>query len=332
MSTSVRDVAERAGVSLGTVSNVLNHPEKVSQATIDLVTRVIDELGFVRNEAARQLRAGKSNTIGFVVLDVRNPFFTEVARGAEDRAAEAGLSVILGNSDDSPAKESGYIDLFEQQRVHGVLVSPIGDATARLAQLKKLGTPAVIVDRNAAGSGFSSVSVDDVAGGELAVKHLLEQGRRRIAFVGAQFEIKQVADRITGAQKAIEAFSDATLEVITCEGMTVQDGRQAGESLVALPAEQRPDGIFAVNDLVAVGLLQAFVMASTVRVPQDISLVGYDDIDFASAAVVPLTTVSKPSHLIGSTAVDILIQEAQNPDAEAQTIEFQPELIVRSSS
>ncbi len=124
MAVSVRDVAAAASVSVGTVSNVLNRPEKVAPGTVERVLAAIDELGFVRNDAARQLRAGRSRSIGLVVLDVRNPFFTEVARGAEDRAAEDGMTILLGNSDENADRERSYLDLFEEQRVHGVLISP----------------------------------------------------------------------------------------------------------------------------------------------------------------------------------------------------------------
>jgi LacI family transcriptional regulator len=196
---SVRDVALRAGVSVGTVSNVLNRPAKVTADTVARVQRAIDELGFIRNDAARQLRAGHSKTLGLVVLDVRNPFFTDVARGAEDKAAEAGLTVILGNSDENTDRESAYLDLFEEQRVHGVLISPFGDITTRLERLRQRGIPAVLVDRSSGDASFSSVSVDDLAGGRLAVEHLIAQGRGRIAFIGGPMQIRQVQDRLAGA-------------------------------------------------------------------------------------------------------------------------------------
>jgi len=144
---SVRDVAVAAGVSVGTVSNVLNRPDRVAGATVERVNAAIADLGFVRNDAARQLRAGRSRSIGLVVLDVSNPFFTDVARGAEQRAAEEGLSVLLGNSDESSSRERGYLDLFEEQRVHGVLISPIADDLPRLRRLRERGIPVVLVDR-----------------------------------------------------------------------------------------------------------------------------------------------------------------------------------------
>jgi LacI family transcriptional regulator len=332
MSVSVRDVAQLAHVSVGTVSNVLNRPEKVAPATVAKVQSAIDRLGFVRNDAARQLRAGRSTTIGLVVLDVRNPFFTEVARGAEDEAAAHQLAVILGNSDDDPKREAAYLDLFEEQRAHGILITPIGDVTERLERLRENGTPSVLVDRNGADTGFSSVSVDDVAGGYLAVHHLLEQGRRRIAYLGAQFEIRQVADRLEGARRAVAEVADATLEVISADGLTVIDGRRAGERLLAREPASRPDALFTVNDLMAVGVLQALVMTGEIKVPEDIALVGYDDIDFASAAVVPLTSVRRPTGLMGTTAVRLLLEEAADPTSERQTIIFQPELVVRAST
>ena len=333
---SIKDVAERAGVALGTVSNVLNRPEKVAEATRQRVRAAIEELGFVRNDAARQLRAGKSRTIGLVVLDVRNPFFTDVGRGAEDRAAEAGLSILLGNSDQQPEREAAYLDLFAEQRVQGVLLSPIAGVLPRLERLRSQGTPTVLVDRLAEGRSFSSVSVDDVAGGYLAVSHLIAQGCGRIAFAGGPLSILQVADRLQGANQAIAEHAGTQLEVLSRPALTVHSGRSMGQSILQRPPAARPDGVFAANDLIAVGLLQSFSMLGNVRVPEEIALVGYDDIDFASATVVPLSSVRQPSHLIGRTAVDLLLREVQARSSEVpvefEQVVFEPELVIRESS
>jgi LacI family transcriptional regulator len=328
--SSIRDVAQRAGVSVGTVSNVLNHSPRVSPDAIERVRVAIAELGYVRNDAARQLRAGRSTTVGLVVLDVRNPFFTDVARGAEDEAAKHGLSVILGNSSEDARRESGYLDLFEEQRVHGVLISPYGDIEDRLRQLRERGTPVVLVDRESRDARVSSVSVDDIAGGRLAVEHLLTTGRRRLVFAGGPLEIRQVSDRLAGARAGIAAASDATLEVCETDALTVIEGRKLGERLLA--RADRPDAIFAANDLVAVGLLQALVMSGELRVPDDIALIGFDDIDFASAAVVPLSSIRQPRHEIGATALRILREEAAEPDLPPRRIVFQPEIVVRAST
>ncbi|MBG6055317.1 LacI family transcriptional regulator [Salinibacterium sp. CAN_S4] len=330
---SVKDVARRAGVSVGTVSNVMNHPHKVALDTVERVQAAINELGFIRNDAARQLRDGRSKTIGLVVLDVRNPFFTEIARGAEDRAAEAGLAVTLGNSDENTQRESTYLDLFEQQRVHGILISPYADITPRLRALREHGIRSVLVDRTSPDATFSSVSVDDVAGGALAVTHLLALGRSRIAFVGGPLAIRQMIDRLAGARQAMAEHPNAALEVIEIAASTVLEGRRAGAAIVDRPAHSRPDAIFAANDLVSMGLLQALMMQGLpVRVPDDIAIVGYDDIDFAAAAVVPLSSIRQPSALIGSTAVKILLEEAADASIPPRQIEFQPELVVRDST
>lgn len=330
----IRDVARRAGVSVGTVSNVLNHPAKVSPHTVDRVRTAIRELGFIRNDAARQLRAGRSTTVGLVVLDVRNPFFTDLARGAEDAALAAGLSVILANSDENQVREAAYLDLFEQQRTFGVLISPMGDVADRLERLRARGTRAVLVDRSSGDSSISSVSVDDVAGGRLAVEHLISRDRRRIAFVGGPFGIRQVADRHRGAASAVAASAGCTLEVVETPSLTVLAGRDAGKSILARPAGDRPDAIFSANDLVALGVLQALVMqrGAGVGVPEDIALIGYDDIDFAKAAVVPMSSIRQPSELIGRTAVEILLGEADDPGLAPRQVVFQPELVIREST
>ncbi|GMA91469.1 LacI family DNA-binding transcriptional regulator [Homoserinibacter gongjuensis] len=332
MAVSIRDVAERAGVSVGTVSNVLNKPDRVSEAVATRVSDAIRELGYVRNDAARQLRAGRSSSVGLVVLDARNPFFTDVARGAEDAAAEHGVAVLLGDSDEKPEREAAYLDLFEEQRVRGVLVSPLGDIRDRLQRLRALGAPVVLVDRMAEDSSLSSVSVDDVAGGRTAVAHLLETGRRRIAFVGGPLGLRQVADRLAGAQHAVAAVPDAQLEVLEGSALSVSEGRRMGEQLVARDPAERPDAVFTANDLLAVGLLQALVMRGGVRVPDDIALIGFDDIDFASATIVPLSSLRQPSRLIGQTALGILLEEADDPTLAPRQVVFQPELVIRESS
>lgn len=332
---SIKDVAERAGVALGTVSNVLNRPDKVAEPTRARVLAAIDELGFVRNDAARQLKAGRSKSIGFILLDIRNPFFTDVGRGVEEQAAKYGLTVLLANSADRPDREAAYLDLFEQHRVQGLLVSPIGNVFDRLDRLRRHGIITVLVDRVAEGRPLSSVSVDDVAGGYLAAAHLIGQGCRRIAFIGGPVTIRQVADRLVGATRAAAEHEDVQLEVLLKEGLSVHHGRDAGSSIVKRPKDRRPDGVFCANDLLAVGVLQSFTMLARLAVPEEIALIGYDDIDFASATVVPLSSIRQPSVLMGQTAVDLLIEQIRTNSEEPpkpRSVVFQPELVVRDSS
>ena len=332
MAVSVRDVAKKAGVSVGTVSNVLNNPEKVSAKSVAKVQNAIDLLGFVRNDAARQLRAGKSRSIGLVVLDVRNPFFAEVARGTEEAAEEHGLSVLFANSDENLDREKNLLVLFEEQRVAGILVSPLSSELAEIKRIRDRGTPVVLVDRKSRDKSFSSVSVDDVAGGFLAADHLIATGKKKLMFAGGPMEIEQISDRLKGAQKAADA-KGIKLEVGATKNLTVLEGRALAAEILARPKNLRPDGIFAANDLLALGIMQVLVVAPDVSIPKDIALVGYDDISFAGTALISLTSIRQPSLLIGAQAVELLMQETQGvKDFKKRQVVFQPELVVRDST
>ncbi|HWE66773.1 MAG TPA: LacI family DNA-binding transcriptional regulator [Acidimicrobiales bacterium] len=330
--TSVREVARRAGVSVGTVSNVLNRPDLVASPTRDRVRRAIDELGFVRNESARQLRAGRSRTLGLIVLDITNPFFTDVARGVEDAASAAGLSVILCNSDDDPEKEARYVELLVEQRVQGILIVPAAASTRQPSLAASRGIPTILLDYYLKTPLGCSVSVDDVAGGHMAVRHLLDLGHTRIAFVGGGSST-QVADRQRGALKAAAATKagHGTVMTITAPSLNVAGGREAAGSLLALPARERPSAVFCANDLIALGLLQE-LGASGLSVPGDISLVGYDDIEFAASAGVPLTSVRQPRQELGQVAAALLLEEAADPDHRHRQVVFDPELVIRAST
>jgi LacI family transcriptional regulator len=330
---SVKDVAAVAGVSLGTVSNVMNRPEMVAASTKERVERAMTELGFVRNESARQLRAGSSRILAYLMLDAGNPFFTDVAKGVEEAAQAAGLSVFLCNSNEDADREADYLDLLEQQRVQGILITPIDQNSSRLRKLPSRGTPVVVVDRAIDDTEHCSVAVNDVLGGELAIRHLLERGHERIAFVGGPSPIGQVVDRRDGARNAL-AQSDHSPEMlieIATAALTVAEGRGAGQRLAGLPVDQRPTAAFCANDLLALGLLQQCVSMG-LRVPEDLAIVGYDDIEFAAAAAVPLTSVRQPRQLLGRTAAELLLDESSNPDHEHQRVTFTPELVVRTST
>jgi LacI family transcriptional regulator len=329
----VKDVAAAAGVSLGTVSNVLNRPELVSPATRAKVEDAMAALGFVRNESARQLRAGSSRIVAYLMLDAGNPFFTDVARGVEEAARAAGLSVFLCNSNEDARREKDYLDLLEQQRVQGVLITPVDPDSDRLTNLPARGTPVVVVDRTAEDSVHCSVAVDDVLGGDVAITHLLELGHTRIAYVGGPSNIGQVIDRRAGAHVAMARAglpAENLVEILT-GALTVAEGRGAGQRLAGLPADRRPTAAFCANDLLALGLLQQCVSLG-LRVPEDLAIVGYDDIEFAAAAAVPLTSVRQPRHLLGRTAAELLLDESGNPDHSHQRVMFTPELVVRTST
>src|SRR4051794_20187960 len=222
-STSVKEVALAAGVSLGTVSNVLNRPERVSTATRERVEQAMRELGFVRNESARQLRAGSSRTMAYVMLDATNPFFTDVAQGVEEAAESHDLSVFLCNSDNRAQRELAYLQRLEQQRVQGVLVTPVDPESPMLAELPRNGVPVVVVDRTRTRDDLCTVSVDDGRGGRRAAEPLLAPGPRRIAYIGGPEHVGQVRDRRAGARQALSADgrSPDDLVVLPTDALTV---------------------------------------------------------------------------------------------------------------
>jgi LacI family transcriptional regulator len=332
-SASVKDVAARAGVSLGTVSNVLNRPDRVSAATRSRVEEAMAELGFVRNESARQLRAGTSRSLAYVMLDAGNPFFTDVAQGMEDAAEAVDLSLVLCTSSQREARERQHLELLQQQRVQGILVTPVDPESAMLDQVRRRGTPVVIVDRTRQDSTFCSVAVDDLLGGRLAVEHLVDRGHRRIAFVGGPMALGQVRDRLEGARAAWAAAgrSPGDLVVVTTESLDVAAGREAGARLAGMATSRRPTAAFCANDLAALGLLQHAIGNGT-KVPGELAILGYDDIEFAAAAAVPLSSVRQPRHELGRAAAELALDEAQNPGHHHRQIVFTPELVAREST
>jgi len=233
---SIRDVAARARVSPATVSNVLNHVGLVAQATRQRVEKAIRELNFVRNESARQSRTGRSRTIGLVVLDVGNPFFTDVARGVEEAAAERDMTVLLCSSSGDPEREAHQLTLLAEQRIQGILIVPSRISVAQLNKLRRSDTPVVLLDHKAPNRQICSVSVDDVRGEKQAVAHLLENGHRRIAFVGGEGRASQVRDRAQGARLAMEDAGRPGRDLINIdvESLNVTGGREAGQRLLAM--------------------------------------------------------------------------------------------------
>jgi len=291
------------------------------------------DLGFVRNESARSLRAGKSRTLAYVMLDARKPFFTDVAQGIELAAESADLSLFICNSNNRSSREDTHLAHLQQQRVQGILITPVDPDAASLDAIARHGTPLVIVDRIRAGDNFCSVAVDDVLGGRLAVEHLIDRGHTRVAFLGGPHTIGQVADRWRGAQ---EAWSEAglppeALALIPTDGLTVAEGRSGGERLAGLAAKRRPTAAFCANDLLALGLLQQLSTAG-LAVPGDLAIVGYDDIEYAAAAAVPLTSVRQPRQELGRRAAELVLDEADNPEHLHQQVVFTPELVARRST
>ncbi|GAA4598494.1 LacI family DNA-binding transcriptional regulator [Planotetraspora phitsanulokensis] len=329
----IKEVAAHAGVSPGTVSNVLNRPEKVAAATRERVQRSVRELGFVRHGSASSLRAGHSRTIGLSVIDIGNPFFTDVVTGVEDMASELGYAVILGNSAGNPAKEERNLLVLSEQRVRGVLITPSGEDPVPLDRIRERGINLVLVDHPAHRPDQCSVAVNDVAGGRLAVAHLLERGARRVVYVSGPSSIRQCQERLEGARQAVlQARLDPAIALaeLTVTSMNAACGQEAAETLLSSGA--LPDAVFCANDLLALGLLRGLLQAG-VRVPGDVMLIGYDDIDFAAASAVSLSSITQPTYRLGRIATQLLLDECDNPEGHThQQIMFQPTLVVREST
>ncbi|HLG77834.1 MAG TPA: substrate-binding domain-containing protein, partial [Ktedonobacteraceae bacterium] len=277
--------------------------------------------------------AGRSQHIGLIVLDVANPFFTEVARGVEDLANQAGYVVILCNSDDSLEKESNYLRVLEEQRTRGVLITPVQSDASYLQRFRRRGIAVVLLDRPSRIKDLCSVSVDDVRGGEIAAAHLLEKGHKCIGFVHGPLSIRQVADRRRGVIRAVKAAGldpERSVIEVTTQAQSAREGEECVERL--LSARARPTAVFCANDLLALGLMRGLIKHG-ISIPKDVALVGYDDVEFASVLSTPLTSVRQPKYDLGRAAAELLFDEAHNPASHRHKhIIYQPELIVRASS
>jgi LacI family transcriptional regulator len=329
---TIRDVANLAQVSLGTVSNVLNNPSSVATTTRNRVLDAINTTGFVRSTAAHQLRVGKSGTIGVVLLDIANPFFAEMARGAEHVLRERDYVLMLCSSDESAEREQRYFRVLEEHRVDGLLISPVERDLEGTAQLVAHGIPTVLLDRDGSSRGLCSATVDDVRGAELAADHLFELGHRTVAFVNGPSTIRQCIDRKEGARRAARRArrrGKTTLREVPVGALTIEHGEAAVAALFAL--EPRPTAVMCANDLLALGVLRGLAAAG-VGVPDEMAVVGYDDVAFASMLSPSLSSVRQPKYELGVVAAELLLEEVGGLPHEHRAIRFEPELVVRASS
>lgn len=327
----IKDVAREADVSLGTVSNVLNRPELVAGPTRARVLAVIDSLGYVRTEGARQLHGWAARVLAVVVPDLAHPFFTALAVGVEQAAREADLGVMVCTGTRDLEEEARYLSLITSHRIRGAVLTS-GEAVGRtVAAFRRNAVPFVVADQCGPQPGACSVGIDDVAGGHAAVRHLIDQGHRSIAYVSGP-DLQQVRDRRRGAVNAVTqaGLQPTALRELACADLTVGAGKDAGHRILGLP--HRPSAVFCANDLLALGVLQALYEAE-LKVPEDLAVVGYDDIEFATSAVVPLTSVRRPAVAMGRRAGRLLVEETtRGAGHEHAHVVLQPELVVRRST
>lgn len=329
------DVARMAGLSRAQVSNFFNKPDLVSGDARRRISAAIAELGYVRDEGASALRRGTTQMLGLLLLGGWAPYFAELAQAIDDEADRRGWYLQVANSSRNEARELRHLNYFEAFRTSGIIVAPQGDISARLEQLTQRGMACVLLDPShdhPAPEAIPSVAIDHVNGGSLAAHHLLERGSRRFAFVGTSTQ-EHCRDRLAGFATAIrERRPEVGVSVIETADLTMGAARPAADHLARLPAAERPDGILAANDLVAIGLLHALANAG-LRIPQDIRLVGYDDINMAAELVTPLSTIRQPIYQLGKTAVQLVIEQIGGTIiGAAPHAVLQPELVARATT
>jgi len=303
---TIRDVAERAGVSVATVSHVINGTRKVAPETAERVRRTMEELDYHPNAVARSLRTRKTQVIGVVVSDITNPFFATLVRGAEDAALEAGYSIFVCNSDETLEKENRYVQVLRRRRVDGMLLAPVGGGeNSAVRKLARQGVPFVFVDRRAPGVEADAVLSDNVGGAYLATKHLIERGHERIGIVLGIPGATTSEERLAGYRRALEeAGIPLAEELVVWGGYRVEGGRRATAKLLSLTPP--PTAIFSTNNLMTIGVLQE-LFRHGVRIPGEMGVVGFDDLEWAEMANPPLTAVAQRPHEIGYRAVRLLL-------------------------
>jgi len=330
MTVTIREVAERAGVSTMTVSRVLNESHRVQPETRQKVERVISELGYVPNSLARGLSSQKTGVIALIVADVANPFFTKLVRGAENVAWRNGYRAILCNTENDINREKAYLDAMLAQRVEGLIIAPASDQSRRqLSVVEHNKVPFVLVDRTVEGLEYDLVEGDNLAGARRLVEHLISLGHRRIAMFSGPLDISTSRDRLKGYRQALEGANILyESELVIQTNVDQKGGYQAAKQL--LQFENRPSAVFAINGLAAVGAVQA-VRESGLEIPSDLALVCFDDIEFASILCPFLTVMAQPAESFGTIALQLLLDRISGRAVERRYVTLSAELIIRES-
>lgn len=324
---TIKDIAKKANVAVSTVSYVLNDKKKVKPETKERILRAIREFEYHPRAAARSLKTKQSLTIGIIMPDVTNLFYTETARGIEDMANQNGYNVILCNTDKDPKKERDYLNTLYSKDVDGIIF--IGPCLNQNIVRNRQDTPIVSINSKNGGN-ISSISVDFVKGGYLATKHLLQKNKSDVLFLSGPLNRSTVFDRLTGYINALrsEGIEYNELMVHQCE-VSFQGGYNIIQSIY-----DRIEGIksiFSSSDVIALGAIRALIEKG-VKIPEDISVVGFDDISIASVYIPSLTTIRQPKYEMGRQAAEFLIKKINDKSLENQCIVLDPELIIRESS
>lgn len=331
---TIREVARRAKVSVGTVSNILGGTVRVSPKRRKRVLAAIRQLGYQPNHVARSLKMRRTRALGLVVTDITNPFFSHLVRGAEDAALEHNYLLLTFNTDDRVEREKQVLSMLRARRVDGILlvVAPSQGDTVHLRGLLTAGVPIVCLDRIPPGIKVDSVRVDNVEAARQCIKHLIEFGHRRIGIITGVLALQTAQERLEGYRKALEeAGIEVDLELIREGDFRIEGGyRQARE---LLSAANRPTALFASNGLMAIGIVDAMCELG-LKAPQDVALAAFDDLPVSDSFQPRITTVSQPAYLIGYKGAKLLIDRVENRESRRsyQSIVLPTELKMREST
>ena len=304
MPITIKDVARESGVNISTVSRALNNGYGVNNETRRHVMEVANRLKYRTNQVARGLVTGQSHTIGLIVSDIRNPFFAEVARGAEDAAYCAGHDLVLCNSDLKAKKQMGYFDSLLAKRVDGILMNSVAELSrAQQDQLGAAGVPIVLLNRSSDYRRFSSVLGDNLHGGEIAGNYLIDLGHTKVGHITGRRTHGNLADRAKGFLKAFHDRGLPEPEVIYGEN-TFAGGYESAKRL--LGPDRKITAIFAGNDVLAFGCIRTAIEKG-IRIPDELSIIGFDNVEISQITSPPLTTVNQPKYEIGKAAIEMLL-------------------------
>lgn len=326
--TSIKDVAEAAGVSTATVSRVLSDKPHVRPELRERVREAVKRLNYRPNLVARNLRSQQSDTIGLLVSDIRNPYFTDTSRTVEDVSYDNGYSVLLCNTDEDPEKEEIYLDLMHSKNVAGVIFSPTRQTAGRFSELD-LTFPTVLIDRDAPDSEVDMVLIDNVDSGYRLAVHLIRNGYRRIAGIFGEMST-------TGRQRR-QGFETALREhnLTPPEGMAryIPPRIDAGHTTVLeyLQSDDPPDAVFTTNSLLTAGALLA-IRECGLTIPDDVALVGFDETTWSTLVEPAITVIAQPTEEIGTLATELLLQRIASPDRPAREVTLKGKLLERGSS
>jgi LacI family transcriptional regulator len=314
MTATITDVARKAKVSTATVSRVLSGGGGARDETRDRVLTAARELGYRPSGVARSLRQRATRTLGLIVTDIENPFFPELVRTVEDAARERGYAMLLCNASDDPEREAGYLELLVDRWVDGVVIAASSLGVRHREWLLAADLPIVLVNSVDRQIDLPTIASDSVMGGRIATEHLLELGHRRFGIITAGPRNLDAPDRVTGARSALRAAGIPTAsEHVVIEEATVEGGQRAAAAILA--KDPSVTAIVAYNDLTAIGAMRA-IRAREMRVPQDVSVIGFDDVHLAAYVDPPLTTIAQSTAEMGRWAVDELTRRLGRPAAD----------------